>query len=99
MDLASLRAFYAESGSPAAIIEEVYARLDRNADSGARIFLGNTLELIRKDTTLLHSTKVIAVRQLPAGAIDTSLTDEILQEHGLKAPTVQLNAQPENAFK
>jgi NitT/TauT family transport system substrate-binding protein len=62
-------------------------------------FSDSTLELIRKDTAFLYSTKVIAVPQLPAGAIDPLLTDEILQEHGLKAPAVELNAQPESAFK
>ena len=61
MDLASLRAFYAESGSPAAIIEEVYARLDRHADSGAWTYIVPKHEALRRAATLSGASPLFGV--------------------------------------
>jgi NitT/TauT family transport system substrate-binding protein len=62
-------------------------------------FTPNTLELIKTDTAFLHSIKSIAVAQLPADAVDTDLTAEILKERGLSAPVAKITAQPDSAFQ
>jgi allophanate hydrolase len=61
LDLASLRAFYAGGGHPAAVVEEVYARLDRHARCGAWIYI------LPKDEALAQAAS------LPSGWSSTDL--------------------------
>jgi NitT/TauT family transport system substrate-binding protein len=59
-------------------------------------FTPGALALINTDTVFLHSIKSIAVPALPAGAVNTTLTAEILKAQGLSAPVGKIAAQPES---
>jgi len=62
-------------------------------------FTPTSLALIKTDTAFLYSIKSIAVQQLPADAVVTDLTAEILKERGLTTPVGEIAAQPETAFQ
>jgi NitT/TauT family transport system substrate-binding protein len=57
------------------------------------------LEHIKKSTAFLYSIKSIDTPELPADAVLTDLTADILKAHGLTAPVGEIKAQPESAFR
>lgn len=56
-------------------------------------FTEQSLDHIRKATSFLHEVKSINIAELPADAVVTRFTDEILQERGLKKPIGEVLAQ------
>jgi allophanate hydrolase len=73
IDLASLRAFYAAGRRPAAIIEEIYARLERHAACGAWTYIVPKHEALRRAVLL----DAVSPASLPLFGVPFSVKDNI----------------------
>jgi NitT/TauT family transport system substrate-binding protein len=62
-------------------------------------FTDESLELIKRSTSFLYEVKSIAIPQLPADAVITDLTADILKAHHLTPPIGEIRASTELAVK
>ncbi len=62
-------------------------------------FTADGLELIKRSTAFLYEVKSIGIPELPPDAVLPGFTEEILKEHGLRAPVGEIRASSELAAK
>lgn len=62
-------------------------------------FTPQSLELLKRGTAFLFDVKSVDVAELPQDALQPQFTEEILKEHGLKAPVGEVRSISETASK
>jgi NitT/TauT family transport system substrate-binding protein len=80
--------------------QAIYGRRSTGTGAEARLtlpfgFNDASLEHLRRATAFLHEVKSINVAELPADAVVTRFTDEILRERGVSKPVGEVLAQDE----
>jgi len=55
-------------------------------------------KMMKEETAFLHEIKVLPMAELPADLVDSSWTDEILKERGLKVPLAKIEAQDPSQY-